>query len=65
MGLPSAVDAVVLIAGGGGKDDIKFLGLFRHISLNERRGEEVYDTCCTLYTVYTNSVASSRKISVN
>jgi hypothetical protein len=51
MGLPSAVDAVVLIAGGGGKDDIKFLGLFQHISLND--------------TVYTNSVASSRKISVN
>jgi hypothetical protein len=53
----------VLIAGGGGEDDIKGEVLFQHKSLNMRRGEEVYNLCCTLYTLYTNSVASSRRIS--
>jgi hypothetical protein len=50
----------VLIAGGGGEENIKGEALFQHKSLNVRRGEEVYNSCCTLYTLYKNSVASSR-----
>ncbi len=53
----------VLIAGGGGEDDMKGEVLFQHKFLNVTRGEEVHNSCCTLYTLYTNSVASSRRIS--
>ncbi len=52
----------------GGRIRHKSVVLFQNNSLNflfpgERRGKEVYNACCTLYTVYTNSVASSGKIS--
>jgi hypothetical protein len=50
----------VLIAGGGGEDDIKGEVLFQHKSLNVRRGEEVYNSCCTLCTVYTVLPAPER-----
>jgi hypothetical protein len=58
----------VLIAEGGREYDIKNVGFFQNNSQNapfpgERRWKEVYNTCCTLYTVYSNSVASSSKIS--
>jgi len=41
----------VLIAGGGGEEDIKGEAPFQLKSLNVRRGEEVYNSCCTLCTV--------------